>query len=313
MDTGSPRADQSEKAAESPGKPRRKDSRMWFRFKWIVRALFVAFIIWGLMTGLDSFFYHPTRRVWATPDELQLACEEVQFKTRDGVTLHGWWAPAVGRPRGTIIHYHGNAENLTNHIAFSVWMPGAGYNLLIFDYRGYGKSQGSPTRAGTISDGHAALDFVLQRPEVDRSRVFLYGHSLGGAIATVVAAERPEPAALILDSTFSSYRRIAARHAQQLFGAQWIAANLSHLLVSRGFDPIDYIARVAPRPVMVITSGSDRICFPELGRELFDGAKEPKVYWEAPSVNHGEAVIDLPDETMRRINSFLDLVGGASR
>lgn len=285
---------------------------MWFRFKWTVRALFVAFIIWGVMTGLDGFFYHPTRRIWNTPEQLQLTCEDVTFNTRDGLRLHGWWVPALGKPRGTIIHLHGNAENLTNHVAFSAWMPAAGYNLLIFDYRGFGKSQGAPTRAGTIADGYAALDYVLQRPDVDRSRVFLYGHSLGGAIATVVAAERPEPAAIILDSTFSSYRGIAARHAQQLFGAKWIAANLSHMLVSRGFDPIDYIARVAPRPVMVITSGADRICFPELGRELFDAAHEPKIFWEAPNVNHGEAVIDLPDETMRRINSFLDAIGGKS-
>lgn len=288
---------------------------MWFRFKWTIRAVALALLIWGVMTGLDGFFYHPTSRVWAAPAEFGLVCEDVTFKTSDGLTLHGWYAPATGKPRGTVIHLHGNAENLTNHIAFTAWMPDAGYNLLIFDYRGYGKSQGSPTRAGTIADGNAALDYILQRPDTDRSRIFLYGHSLGGAIATVVAAERPEPAAVILDSTFSSYRSIASMHAQHIFGAQWIATNLSQLLVSRGYDPIDYIGRIAPRPVMVIVSGADRICFPQLGRELFDAAKEPRVFWESPNSNHGEAIFDHPDETKRRINEFLDsaVKGGASR
>lgn len=265
------------------------------------------------MIGLDGFFYHPTRRVWATPDEYGLVCEEVTFASRDGVLLHGWYAPARGNPRGTIIHYHGNAENLTNHIAFTAWMPDAGFNLFIFDYRGYGKSQGTPTRAGTIADGHAALDYVLSRAETGSARVYLYGHSLGGAIATVVAAERPEVAALIVDSTFSSYRRIAALHAQKLFGAQWIASNISHLLVSGGFDPVDYISRIAPRPVLVITSGRDRVCFPELGRELFEAAAEPKEYWEVPEAGHGEAIFERPEETMRRIERFLSRAGGQER
>lgn len=265
-----------------------------------------------LLRGCDGAFYYPSRTTWFSPEEFGISrFEDVYFSTRDGIRLHGWWAPAVREARGTVIHFHGNAENITNHIALSAWLPGAGYNLLIFDYRGYGRSEGSVTRAGTILDGHAAIDYALSRTEVDRERLFVFGQSLGGAVAFYVVAERPEIRALVIDSSFPSYRAIATAHARRMLPFHWLSDGAASLLVSDGYDPVDVVDRIPPRPLLVIASGRDNVCFPELGRALFDAAREPKQFWHVDDAGHCEAVLLRPDEATRRIRELFDSAAGA--
>lgn len=284
----------------------------WRRIRWIVRALVAAIILVMLLRGCDGAFYYPSRTSWFSPQEFGISqFEDVYFRTRDGVKLHGWWAPAFREPRGTVIHFHGNAENVTNHIALSAWLPGAGYNLLIFDYRGYGRSEGSVTRAGTVLDGHAALDYALSRPEVDPRRLFFFGQSLGGAVAFYVAAERSEVRALVIDSSFPSYRAIATAHARRMLPFHWLSDGAANLLVSDGYDPVDVVDRIPPRPLLVIASGRDNVCFPELARALFDAAREPKQFWHVDDAGHCETVLLCPDEATRRIRALFDSAAGA--
>jgi fermentation-respiration switch protein FrsA (DUF1100 family) len=195
---------------------------------------------------------------------------------------------------------------MTGHVTFAAWLPRAGYNLLVFDYRGYGQSEGKVTRKGTILDGHAALDYVLSRPDVDPQRVFAFGQSIGGAIAIVVAADRPELRAVVVDSTFSSYRRIAAMHLRKLLLFNWLSRTAARLALSADYDPIDSVDQLAPRPLLVIASGQDEICFPELSRELYEAAREPKEFWLVPEATHTEAIFLEPDEAQRRITKWFD-------
>ncbi|NIV36441.1 MAG: alpha/beta fold hydrolase, partial [Anaerolineae bacterium] len=132
-------------------------------------------------TGL---FYQPDRTLYHTPAELRLAYEEVFFHAADGTRLHGWWLPAESEtPRATVLFLHGNAENISTHIASVHWLPAAGYAVFLFDYRGYGRSEGMPTPAGVALDAQAALRYLVeQRGLRDRSLV-VFGQSLGGAIA----------------------------------------------------------------------------------------------------------------------------------
>jgi fermentation-respiration switch protein FrsA (DUF1100 family) len=244
-----------------------------------------------MIIGCDSCFYYPDRTLYYTPEQLGLAdCEEVAFQTSDGKRLWGWFVPARGASKGTVIHFHGNAENLTTHAMAIRWLPDAGYNVLAFDYRGYGKSEGSPTRAGTIVDGLAAVDYVKTRPEYDPDRLFVYGQSLGGAVATVVAAKRPEVRAVVAEATFGDYRGIATEHLRRRVLFKPAAQLLSAVALSDGFNPIDVVDQIAPRPLLVITGEKDTICYPQLGRELYDVAKEPKAYVEVPGAYHLEAV-----------------------
>jgi fermentation-respiration switch protein FrsA (DUF1100 family) len=287
---------------------------------WTLRLLLAALVIGALIVRCDSWFYYPSQRIWETPPQFGMRHEEVRFSTTDGVSLHGWWLPAetghlgpgradATRARGTVIHFHGNAENITAHLVLVEWLPRAGYNVLMFDYRGYGRSGGRVTRAGTIRDGHAAVDYVLTRPELDPRRIFAYGQSLGGAIAVVVAAERPEIRAVVVESTFSGYRRIAAAHLRKLVLVPAAARGLSAVLVSAGYDPIDAVGRISPRPLLVIAAEQDQICDPRLGRELYEAAGEPKEFWLVPGAGHLAILESAGEELERRVLEFLERAG----
>jgi fermentation-respiration switch protein FrsA (DUF1100 family) len=274
---------------------------MWRRVKWAVRLGVLLFIVGSFIVGFDSLFYYPSKTIEATPDQLGLAYEDVTFETSDGVKLSGWFLPAKGQAKGTVIHFHGNAANISNHFVLSCWLVWEGYNVFVFDYRGYGKSEGKVTRAGTIRDGHAALDYVLSRADVDPQRIVAFGQSLGGAVATVVATERQEIRALALDSTFSSYRRIGSLHLRKMLYFKWLSDGIARLALSGEYDPIDYVTRVAPRPLLVIASAKDEICFAESGRELYEAAAQPKEFVLLQEGAHLETVADNVDNIQQRI------------
>jgi hypothetical protein len=206
---------------------------------------------------MERLFYHPVAEPTPPPPE-QPGAEMVRFASRDGTALCGWFIPARGAPAGSVLHVHGNAGNLLGHIFFSEHLPRAGYNLLIFDYRGYGESAGRPRhRAELIGDAHAALDALLARPEVDRERVAVYGHSLGGAIAIELMAKRPEIRAAVLESPFASWRDVAA---SAVGGARPgpVARTLARLLVSDSHRPLDAIAAI-DRPILIVHGADDSI------------------------------------------------------
>lgn len=288
------------------------------RFRWAIRAAVLLLLIGLVMRGADGLFYYPSRHTWYSPREFGLLHEAVTFEASDGVRLSGWFLPATThrlgpgqKPGGTVVHFHGNAANITNHVALVAWLPPAGFNVLMFDYRGFGESEGRVTRAGTVLDGHAAIDYALSRPEVDPQRLFLFGQSLGGAVATVVAAERPEVRAVVLDATFSGYRRIAAAHLQRTVFSRWLAEGLARLLISSGYEPLEHVEQIAPRPLLVIASPDDSICFAPLGRELYEAAAEPKKFILLSRGEHLEGVVENVDGVQGRIVEFLDTAGNA--
>lgn len=279
------------------------------RFRWTVRAVVILAVIGYLkFVGLDGKFYYPNDKVYFQPNELGLEHEDVTFRTEDGLTLSGWFLPARGTARGLVVHFHGNAANITGHIGLVHWLPDAGYHVLMFDYRGYGKSEGRVTRAGTIRDGHAALDYARSRPEAEGLPLLVYGQSLGGAVAIVVAADRPEVDAVVAESTFGSYRGIAALHARQLVYFDWLGRGLARIAISDGYDPIDVVQRIAPRPLLIIAAENDEICFPELARELYDAAGEPKSFWLAPGAEHLGILDVCAEDLQQRVKALFDSV-----
>lgn len=291
-----------DKQQPSPTANRRRRGK---RIRWSVRILVLLLLISYLkFVGLDGKFYYPNQTLYDSPADFGLSAEEVSFQTDDGLTLAGWFLPAIGTAKGTVVHFHGNAANITAHIGLVEWLPRAGYHVLMFDYRGYGQSQGKVTRAGTIRDGHAALDYALTRPEAASLPLFAYGQSLGGAVAIVVAAQRLEVRAVVAESPFSSYRGVAARHASRLVFFEWLGTLLATLTISAGEDPIDVVGRLAPRPLFVIAAEHDEICFPELARELYEAAAEPKDYWLVPDAAHLGIVLEARRELIERVTDF---------
>lgn len=255
----------------------------------------------------DALFYHPTRTVYDQPESYGLRHEPMTIRTDDGLRLDAWFFPAdVAPARGTVVHVHGNAGNITGHFAHVAWLPAAGWNLLCFDYRGYGRSQGKPSRAGLVADTHAAIDAVRERADVAPQRIVLLGQSLGGAISIVVGAQRRDLAGIAVEGAFSHYRRIAQWHVRRspllLALAWWVP----RVLIADELNPIDHVARVAPTPLFILHGRNDEVVDPAMAEELHGAAGEPKELWLIDGARHYGAFDDLADVARTRVLRFFD-------
>lgn len=258
----------------------------------------------GLMLWIgDGWFYFPNDRVYVELDACAARGEEVSFAAPGGPKLHGWWLEAEGERKGTVVYCHGNAANITLHTRYVSWLPAKGYAALVFDYRGFGRSEGTVTRAGTVDDAVAAIDFALQR---DPDRTVVFGHSLGGAVGIAAAARRPAVRGVVAESTFSNYREIA-RSKAPLFGA------LVPMFVSDGHDPDKVLAQLAPAPLLVIHGERDHIVPVSFGKQLFERASEPKELWLVPEAAHFSPWTVRREEFERRFVAFFHRALAAER
>jgi pimeloyl-ACP methyl ester carboxylesterase len=161
---------------------------------------------------IDALLYFPSKPHDDTPGAFGLAHEDVEISTDDGQRLHAWWIPArMGPPLGHVLHFHGNAGNISHRLREASALTGAGFDVLLLDYRGYGRSTGRPDEEGLYLDARAARAAVVARENVDPSRFFYVGESLGGAVALALALEHP-PRGLVLQSTFTGIRDMARLH-----------------------------------------------------------------------------------------------------
>jgi fermentation-respiration switch protein FrsA (DUF1100 family) len=260
------------------------------------------------MALCDSWFFQPSRTVYDDPAHYGLDYRDVDIAPEHGVRLHGWLFEGRGRSwrRAVVVHCHGNAGNVTGHFPFIAWMPPAGIDVLTFDYRGYGRSSGKPTRRGVIEDGLAATRLGLDLADARGVPLVLFGQSLGGVVAAAAAAREPRVAGVVLDSTFSTYRREAAWVVSRtvLWRTTWKLAG--RYLVSSGCDAIDYVGRICPRPLLIMHGRNDQIVDWRQAVELYDAARPPKDLWLTDDCDHcgmwdGEFV-----EACERFLAFLE-------
>ncbi len=257
------------------------------------------------MALCDRFFYHPTRKRYADPRDYGLAYQAVDFATRDGQTLCGWFFPAVGAAHGTVVHCHGNAGNMSGHFELVRWLPEAGWNLLCFDYRGFGYSTGRPRRRGIVDDVHAAVEYVCERPDVDADSVALVGQSLGGAVSIVAVAEGAPVCGLVTDGAFDSYQG-ATRWLLSESWLTWGAARpAARWLISPGLDPIDYVAQIAPTPLLIIQGTEDHLIDWHTAERLYEAARQPKDLMIVEGAGHFDAFETAADLVRPKVLRFL--------
>jgi len=236
----------------------------------IIVLLLIAY--WGLGLTLyfmqSRFLYEPVREVPYTPGELGLAFEKVVFTTDDGLKLTGWYVSAE-QARFTILFCHGNGGNMAHRLDSINIFHDLGLNCFIFDYRGYGASQGKPTEQGTYLDAAAAYKWLTHHKKIPPQNIIIFGRSLGGSIAANLAAN-VKAKALVIESSFTSYVDI---------GRKFYPYMPVRLFATYSYRTIDYIRKVY-YPVMIIHSRNDDVIPFEFGLELHEAANEPKEFVE---------------------------------
>ncbi len=245
-----------------------------------------------LLTGCTGLFFYPTRARYLNPEDLGAIYETVRFPTETGESLGGMFFPARRRPAlGTVVHFHGNAQNISAHFTFAYWLVNHGFNVFVFDYRGYGSSEGKPGVARAIQDGIAAIRYVGGREDVAADRVVVFAQSLGGAIAIAALArtEAPPVKALAVESSFASSSSVAQDKLGRLWPIWPLQWPLSRLLFSTRWHPQRHIAQLPQMPLLFIHGTADRIVPYREGKRLFALAHEPKEFWSVKNGRHTEA------------------------
>jgi uncharacterized protein len=257
------------------------------------------------LAGCSGAFFYPDRTVVDTPERHGLHYEDVQIRAADGTRLNAWFFPAQGEPRGTVLYLHGTAQNVSAHFQRVAWLPAAGFNVLALDYRGYGESDGWPSLSGAELDIDAAMRALLARPDVDADRIFIFGQSLGGALAIYYVARghyRAHVRAVIADSPLADYRLIVReKMAVMPFGSafEWLVP----WVVDDQYSPRTAVAAVSPIPLLLIHGERDAVIAPHHSQLLYDSAEQPKQYWHIPGAGHIEA-LGRP-QVRERLTTFL--------
>ena len=256
----------------------------------VFNVLFVAalFLLAAHLLARMSL-YHPMRYpegMW----ELRhaLGAEDVELTASDGVRLHAWWAPGDA-PRVATLFLHGNAGNVTHRGQHIANLRQAGSAVLVIDYRGFGKSEGSPSEAGLLRDARAGYDWLRARgwpPE----RIVIHGESLGSTVAVLLAAE-VKCAGVVLEAPFPSVQAVAA-------GILPVVGPI----VARGYNAGARIHSINA-PLLVIHGDRDSIIPQRLGRRLFDLAAEPKTFWSVEGANHNDLVFIAGDAYVNRLRA----------
>jgi alpha-beta hydrolase superfamily lysophospholipase len=272
----------------------------------------------GVRDGLR--LVHPTRyRVSATEvararTELP-GLQEVTLHTADGLALQAWFAP--GPERSVVIFVHGLWGNRMSLERDAAVFARHGHGVLLFDSRASGDSDGTVATWGDHEqlDARAAVDYVLTRAEVDPRRVVMLGHSVGASTVSLESARDPRVRAVILYATWTGLEREMRTNHHQVGPLTWETILMVMRAVGidpRHVDPIDHIAEIAPRPLLMITGTADTDTPLPVMREMFAHAREPKDLWIVPGSDHGGYLATAPAEYEQRVIAFMNraLPGG---
>jgi uncharacterized protein len=243
---------------------------------------------------LENFFiFYPEKTIQVTPEHDRIPYEEISFRAIDNVRLHGWYFPVDG-DRPTILFCHGNAGNISHRLDNIRHLVANGFPVFIFDYRGYGRSEGRPSEKGLYKDGLAAYDFLADRKGLSSEGIVLFGRSLGVAVAVEIALQRPVRS-LVLESGFTSTREMARSIA--LF-------RVFSVFVPRHFDNLRKLPLIR-EPKLIIHGTQDEIVPFPMGQELFDAALPPRYFYPIQGAGHNDTYVTGGPRYFKTLSAFI--------
>lgn len=234
-------------------------------------ALFYLAAMIAIYFAQSLFIYlpdMPTRNLETSPTDINLQYDNVYLTTKDQIQIHSWYIP-TNNAKKTILFMHGNAGNISHRLETIQIYHKLGFNIFLFDYRGYGESSGKPSEKGTYLDAIAAWDYLTKEKKITADEIIIFGRSLGGGVATELA-KNVSPTMLILESTFTSMPNISKEHYPFM---------PTNIIVKHKYDTVRKLKDITC-PVVVIHSRNDEVIPFAHGQLIFDHANEPKSFIE---------------------------------
>jgi fermentation-respiration switch protein FrsA (DUF1100 family) len=276
---------------------------VWHRVLYVAAALIAVAILFFaggrlMLEALErQLIYFPTRvdRDAATPRVAGAAVEEVWIAGADGVRVHGLYATVPGG-LADLLYFHGNAGSLYDRLDLLELLVGSGFNVLMMDYRGYGKSEGTPSEPALYDDARAAYRYLVEERDVPAERLVLFGSSLGSAVAIELATSEAA-GALIVESAFTNVRELARLHYGWLPDA--LLRSLSH-----EFDSLAKVARLRT-PVLYLHGTADDIVPLRMGRRLYEASPDPREWYEIRGAGHNDMVWTGGSAYFERLADFV--------
>lgn len=262
--------------------------------------LFLLFLVPIFCVALlmieDKMIYFPSKYpegMWNIKDH-DVLVEDAYFKTEDGLTLHGWFVPST-EDKITLLWFHGNAGNLSHRLENIIYLHKLNINIFIFDYRGYGRSEGRlPSERTIYIDSRAAYHYLIKEKGVQKENLFFFGRSLGGAVAVEIAREF-NCKGIIIESSFTSAREMA--------GIMFPFLPVKYFIKTK-YNSIEKIKDIYC-PKLFIHGNRDKIVPFKLGKKLYDAAPVPKEFFEIKGAGHNDTYFVGGDKYFETINRFL--------
>lgn len=277
-------------------------------------AVLAAASFWLSGCSPHAFFYYPNDKLHVDPAHLNLPYEMVWFPSENGREIFALLFKTNLQPKGIAVHFHGNFGNVSNHFIGSSFLIHHGFDVLVFDYQGYGASEGRPSPARTVGDGVAALKLAASLDRNPSGGVVVLAQSLGGAVAIPAMAREPVARAAVIQSAFTNYR-VIARDVLKRSWITWILYPVYPQLLWTRYEPMRWLDRLPAMPLLFIHGDRDRVIPIRMTRALFERAKEPKTLWIVDGAGHNDLRQSAGEEYDRRVADFFSRavsVGGAT-
>lgn len=236
---------------------------------------FIFIFITVFITACTNFFFQPSKKLVVDPAQLGIEYKSIYFDSTDNLNLHGWWFPAQDEARALVLYLHGNAQNISTHSSAVHWLTHHQYDVFIFDYRGYGLSEGTPELDMIIQDIQQAYAYTNKLIKSE-NKLFVIGHSLGASMGIYSIANRPDGIdGAIFISPFSDYQKIT----QHALAGSWLTWALQWPLsytINNDYSPLNYVQKLPPIPLLYLYSEADEVIPPAQVKALFKNSKQPK-------------------------------------
>ena len=273
-------------------------------FVWLGVVVAIAYLAVCIFLFLQQsrFIFFPAKVIETTPEFFHLAYEDVWLpvnaKSGKVARIHGWWIGASQLNAKVLLYLHGNAINIGANVAHAHRFHQLGFSVLMIDYRGYGRSEGGfPTESQVYQDAATAWDYLVYQRQIPPSQILIYGHSLGGAVAIDLALKHPDAAGLIVESSFTSIRKVVAyRNNFWMFPVDSI--------LTQRFDSIGKVPNLKI-PVLFIHGTADVIVPAFMSQDLYAAAPEPKKLLLVPGAAHNNVAEVAASVYLEAVRSFV--------